>query len=58
LTEMLELPSYRQWYKGDEMKEEEMEAGHIVCAMEKLNVCVFLFGKLGGKTQLGRKRAG
>ena len=55
---MLELPSYRQWYKGDEMKEEEMEAGHIVCAMEKLNVCVFVFGKLGGKTQLGRKRAG
>lgn len=31
LTVFLELPNYRHWYKGDEIRKDEMEVRYVAC---------------------------
>ena len=52
MTEYLELPNYRHWYKGGEMKKDEMSARYAACVREKIIACVLLLGKLEGKIPL------
>jgi hypothetical protein len=49
----LELPNYRHWHKGDEIRKDEMEARYVACVREKIYACMVLLGKLEGKTPLG-----